>query len=48
MARQGAVERGHTAVGCGHFENKKLNAIVIGDMKLQLINPLVKEESLQS
>ena len=32
---KGPIGRGHAAFGCNHFENKKLNAIVIGDMKFQ-------------
>ena len=48
MAQQGPVGHGQTVVGCSHFEKPKFSDIIIGDMILQLINPFVKEESLQN
>ena len=45
MAQQGPVGRGHNVVGFGHFEKPKFNALIIGDMIFQLINPFVEEES---
>ena len=42
------IGRGRTVVGCGHCEKPKFSAIIIGDMVFQLINPFVKEESLQN
>ena len=48
MAQKRPIGRGQTVVGCGHFEKPKFSAIVIGGMMFQLINPIVKEESLQN
>ena len=51
MGQQGPVGCGQTAVGCGHFEKRNFNAMVVGDMmfqSLQLINPFVENASLQS
>ena len=48
MAQQGSVGRGKTVFWCGHFEKPKFSAIILGDMMFQLINPFIKEESLQN
>ena len=48
MAQQCPIGRGQAVVGCGHFEKPKFNAIIKGDMMFQLINPFLKEESLQN
>ena len=58
MAKQGPGGRDQTVVMCGNFITIKtsikfqlipnFNAIVIGDMMSQLINPFVKEDLLQN